>query len=340
MDLKAISEKFKKLPTDVTGLDIGTTNIKAVRMKKAKDGTTTLVAADILPPLENTESGAHPAPYQLPPKLRGKYVSFAVSAERSIIKLLPFPGAFDSAAEAKLAGNLGVEDPSGYRISYKVITQGHGRVESRVLAVALQADAAAAVTALFPTGIPAPFSMEISGLATMTAFLNGPGAAHKENTIGAIDFGANVSTFAIFNKGQLGMIRRFDAGTNLLLERVQNSLGVDRETAQGIVSDGAFDISQATNEVLEPLVKQMMVSRDFIERKENCHMQVVYISGALALSRDSFDVIHSAMGVEVNRWNVLDGLNVDANAIPSSIAGQEWRLSAAIGACQATFEVE
>ncbi|MDD4870672.1 MAG: pilus assembly protein PilM, partial [Kiritimatiellae bacterium] len=207
-----------------------------------------------------------------------------------------------------------------------------------ILAVALPEAEAGIIAALLPTGLPAPFSLEVSGLATMSTFLHSVGKYIMENAVGVIDFGARISTFALFNKGLLALIRRFNFGTNTLLDNVQQALGVDRETAQGIVSDGSFDISQSVSEVIEPIVKQLTVSRDFVERRENCHISKIYVSGGITVSRDSLEEIRSSMGLEVVLWNPLEGLIVTQGAIPENMTGKESRFSAAIGAALATFE--
>jgi Tfp pilus assembly PilM family ATPase len=194
------------------------------------------------------------------------------------------------------------------------------------------------ISALLPSGLPAPYSLELSGLASITTFMHGPGKQHTGEAVGVIDFGANTTVFVLLNKNVVALIRRFDMGTNAILEKVQKSLGIDRETAQGIIADGAFDISQAVGEVMEPLVKQLVVSRDFVERRENCHVGKIYVSGGLIVSRDSLDEMTSAMGVEIAFWNPFDGLEVAPDAIPDNLSGQEWRFSAAIGAGLATFE--
>ena len=335
--LKDMLAGFNRGPTDLVGLDIGSSGTKAVRMRLTS-GVPTVVAAGILPPVAAPTSEATYAPLTLPLRLRARYAAIAASAPGAVIKLLSFPGAFDERAESKLADSMGLDDPKGYRIGYKMLTEGHGRGESRVLAVAWQEAQACLAPQLLPTGIPAPYSLEVSGLATLTAFLHSLPEKERNSPTGLIDFGENTTTYALQNRGVLFLLRRFNFGSNMLLEKVQNSLGVDRETAQGIVSDGSFDISQSLNDVLDPLLKQFMVSRDFVERRENCRITKLYMAGSLARSRDAAEEIHAAMDVELETWNVLPGLTVARDAIPAELQGQEWRLAAAAGACLGAFE--
>lgn len=341
-DIKELLNRFKKGPADVVGVDVGESGIAFARMKKSNDGIS-LLAADMLPlPPELAQEPTDAVPevqaVVVPPKLKGKYACITVTGASSVIKLLSFPGHFDEAAEAKVVENMGLDNPDKYRISYKLVSEGHGRAEARVLTVALSELVAQAALKLFPVGIPAPLSLEISGLATLTAFLHSQEKKIAETAVGVVDFGSDVSTFGLFNKSHLAHIRRFNAGTNSILNKVQETLGVDMETAQGIISDGSFDISQTVSDVMEPLIKQLIVSRDFVERRENCQITKMYVSGGLVVSRDLMDEIKSSMGIELEVWNPFDGLTVTQGAVPENFAGQEWRFSAAVGACLSTFE--
>jgi Tfp pilus assembly PilM family ATPase len=301
-----------------------------------------VLAAGLLPPLEiptPNESGepVQVDPIDLPANLKGRYASVAMSGDAAIVKLLSFPGTFDAEAEAKVVDNMGLDDPDQYRIGYKLVSA-PSRAESKVLAVAMPESEASMISMLLPVGLPAPYSLELSGLASVTTFLHGPGQKHTGEAVGVIDFGADTTVFVLLNKNVVALIRRFNMGTNAILEKVQKSLGIDKETAQGIIADGAFDISQAVGEVMEPLVKQLVVSRDFVERRENCHVGQIYVSGGLIVSRDSLDEMTSAMAVEISFWNPFDGLTVAPDAVPDNLSGREWLFSAAIGAGLATFE--
>ncbi|MCK5850940.1 MAG: pilus assembly protein PilM [Kiritimatiellae bacterium] len=337
---KEIIDKFKRGPSDIVALDITDTGVAAVRMRTGNEGVSVL-AADILPPVQMPEDPADtsgPSLIEVPPHLAARHAALTIPGEDAIVKILNLPGQFDAEAEDKLTQNLGLDDPDAYRIAYKLIIEGHSRGESRLLAVAIPDDTSSAAVQTLSVGLPVPYSLEIAGLCALSAFLHGPGAEHAENSIGAMDFGENSSTFAIFNKGVLALIRRFNAGSNTILEKIQETLGVDKETAQGIMTDGAFDISQAVGDVLEPLVKQIMVSRDFVERREDCQVSKIYVSGGLVSSRDALDELKSSVGIDVESWDPFTNMTVLPDAIPEHITGKEWRFAAPVGAALAAFE--
>lgn len=338
--LQELSERFHKGATDVLGVDVGRTATKLVRVRKSND-VLTLSAADILPaqefpsnPMEETNFPA----LALSAALKGRLASVCIAGDEATVKLINYPGAFDESSTERLIESLGIEEPDQFRIGYRLLTQGHGRQESRVLAIALPETLAHMQNQLFPLGLPAPFSLEISGIAAMSAFLHGPGEDQKNDATGAIDFGTQTTTFAIFNKGTLALIRRLPFGTYAILDDVQDALGVDMETAQGILTDGAFDISQSVTRVMEPFLKQLIVSRDFVERREDCRIDRIYVTGGLSTSHDAMEEMNSSLGIETVCWDPFDNLEVAPTAIPEQFNNQRWRFSAAVGAALATFE--
>jgi Tfp pilus assembly PilM family ATPase len=272
-------------------------------------------------------------------QVKAHYASLSIDSGPAVIRLLTLPGKDDADLDDRVVDNLGLENPEDFRISYTLLSDGGGRTETRLVAVAYPDHLVAAALGVLPaSGTPAPYSVEVAGLATMTAFLNGPVTAREKDTLGLIEFGETSSLFAFFHRGTPVLIRKLDRGTNALLDKVEATLGVNRETALGIISDGSFDISAAAAEVMQPLIRQLVVSRDFVERRENCRVDAIYLAGGLAVSRDTQNEVSSAMGVAVESWNPFEGLTVADDAVPDALKGQEWRFAASVGACMATFE--
>jgi type IV pilus assembly protein PilM len=335
----ALLKRFRPNPSDVVGVDIGTSAVKVVRMRKNAGGKPTLLGAAILPYPESQDDGeAVAARLIIPQRLRARYASLAVTGRGAIIKLLSLPGRFEAGAEEKILENLGIRNAEQFRISYRVLREGHGRSESRVLAVALPEEEATRAMAPFSIGLPAPLSLEIAGLATLTAFAAGPLGKVGEQATGLVEFGATSTFVSFFYRGTLLLVRQFEVGANEVVARVQKSLGTDAETARGIITGGAFDVSQPVMEVCGPLIKQLAVSRDFVERREDCRVGSVFVSGGMTAAPSVISELRSALEVDVSQWNPVEDCPAAAGAIPAELVGHEWRLSGAVGACLATLE--
>jgi Tfp pilus assembly PilM family ATPase len=332
--------KFKRGVTEIVGVDIAASGIKAVRLKRGVDATTapTLMAAAILPSVSMPVEGSAIPALILPKNLAARQVSISVTGKSALVKLLSFMGKTDAAIEAQLGEMMGIDKAAEFRISYRILTDGHGRTESKVLAIAIPEAEIQLALQLFPSGVPAPYSIELSGLASLSSFLQGPVFQFPEETVGVIDFGAEVSFMAIFNKMTAVLVRKFDFGSNSILTRVQESMGVDADTALEIVSGGSIDLSQVFTDAMDPFIKQLVISRDFLERRENCRISRIFVCGGATVSRDWNTVVHNALGLPITPWNPFEAATIAPDAIPDELKGRETRFAAAMGAAWGTLD--
>ncbi|HBA85828.1 MAG TPA: hypothetical protein DCZ95_17230 [Verrucomicrobia bacterium] len=342
--MKSLLEQFKmnprRGPSDLLGVDIASSGTKVVRLRRNKDKLT-LVGAAILPAisLKPTEpEQSEPLLSALIPKaLIANYASLAVTGESTVVRLLSLPGHTEQTqlVESQVREHIGIEGE--YRLGYVITSPPKGKSETKLLVAAMPEPEAKSLLNLVRTGAPAPFSIEVSGLAVLNAFLQGPGAAMEQDSIGLLDAGAKVSFLALFSKGNLALVRKFDFGGDALTAKVQQQLGVNREIAQGIVSDGSFDISQSVHDVMDPFLRQLSISRDFVERREDCRLSKLYLSGGMSLSKYWLDELRKTTGIESQTWDPFDGLAIAPSAIPDEFKNQKTRFTAAVGAALGAF---
>lgn len=334
MAFKDFTSKMKRRATEVTGIDFGKTATKVVHLRKNGDGIV-MATAELLPAL--SESGG----FKLPPGIKTRYVAIAVSSPGATAKLLTFPGAIDAAFENTLAKNMGMEADTDDRMAYRIITEGTGRVESRVLATTIPEQDAAAVMAHFETGLPVPCSLELAPLAALTAFEAGHVLSGASPAAGLIDFGTESSTLSIFHKQKLVLLRRFEFGTRKLLDRVTSTLHIDTDTALNILSDNAFDISELITEIMSPLASQLIVSRDFVERRENCNLRQIHCIGGLTSSPAAMHELERALNIDAKIFDPFTIPGLQTAALDSGNANPpHWCFSAAIGAALGTLQEE
>ncbi len=334
MSFADLKKRMKRGPSDVTGVDFGKTSTKVVRLHK-NGNEFVLDGTELLPAL--VEGGG----LTIPPRLKSRYAALAISSSSATAKLLTFPGAIDAAFENNLARNMGLEAGTDDRMAYQVVTEGSGRVESRVLAAATPETDAGPVMQLFQSGIPAPCSLELAPLAALTAFEAGPVLNSSTPTAGLIDFGTESSTLSIFYKRTLVLLRRFDFGTRKLLDRVTSTLHINEDTALNILSDNAFDISELITDIMSPLSSQLVVSRDFVERRENCNLKQLHCIGGLTSSPSAIHELQRVMNIDINTFDpfTIPGLQVAAGD-GSNASVQHWRFTAAIGAALGALQEE
>jgi hypothetical protein len=107
-----------------------------------------------------------------------------------------------------------------------------------------------------------------------------------------------------------------------------------------MMKGGSFDISQPVRETTGPFLRQFMISRDFVERKEDCSVQRLALGGGMSLSESWVDEVAAGAGLPAEPWNPLKGLSIANGAVPGEYAGHEPRWAAALGACLGVLEEE
>lgn len=337
MDLKRLKAKMQRQsPSDITGLDLGKTAVKIVRFRKQNNAITFCGAeeTDGWDPLGNHAYDAS----SIPSQLKARYVSLVSSSKDTIIKLLTFPGNVGGSFEQELSKTLGLPENHTHRMGYRVLTEGSGRIESRVLATALPESEATLVMKGFHTGIPAPFSLEVSPLAVLTVFETIAVLPSKDMTVGLLDIGYESTTLSIYNKKNLILVRRFDFGTRQLQDRLTTALHVDSETVQHILSDSAFDISEMLSDMMGPFASQLIVSRDFAERRDNCSLKSLYMTGSPASSPALIQEFERALGLSISIFDPFDIPDLQLDNEGTLPPEHRWRFAAAIGAALGTLQ--
>lgn len=335
--LENLLKRFRRGYTDVVGVDLGGVATKVVRLRKKDDGVEVL-GADLLAPVAMPGGpGAAPAAHNalhLAKPLRGRYAALAVSSPAAVIKLLTFPTHSDKSADSQVSELLGLSNAAEYRMAYESVA-GAPRGETRVLAVALPDAVAQAACGLFRTGIPAPCSIEISGLSSLTAYRRGPGREHREDCVAFIDFGGTGTLLAFLNKGHLAMIRKFDFGTRDIVKAIRENLGVETDVALGILTEGSFDISNVLRQSMESFLQQLVISWDFVERRDNTRIENLFVCGGASGVRTWGEEIRKKTGIAPTFWNPFVAVRNGEEALPASLKGQESRFAGALGAALA-----
>lgn len=332
--MKKITEVLKAFQrgyTDVLGLDVAASGLKAVRVKVVNKAVS-VVAVDMLPAETLQGNGV----IALPKTLRARYVALATSEPGAIVKLLTFPAHSDKPADAHVHELMGLGEQTEYRLAYEPVVE--SRSEIKVLAVGMPLQTIRTMCQYFPSGVPAPCAIEVAGLASMTAYARGPGRNHSEDCVAVIDFGANMTLVAFFNKGTLVMVRKFEVGTQTILKKLQDSLGVDGDVAAGILNDGSFDISQIVHQSLESFLQQLIISWDFVERRENSRIARLYVCGGGASLGSWAHEIKNTTGQSPAVLNPFEGWALSPETLLEKWKGQESRFAAALGCALGAVE--
>ncbi|MFH1969716.1 MAG: pilus assembly protein PilM [Verrucomicrobiota bacterium] len=334
--LSAVRKVFRtqrKPPQDLVVVDFDAAAVRCVRLKLG-GSEIVVTATDILPAVDISDEAQVKA-FELPKNMASRYIAICIPGYDAIVKLLNLPGALDGQFEEQIREHMGVEEGS-YRFGYRIVSQTHS--ETRLLTVAIPESQVQAACAIFPSGLPVPVTVELGGLAVMSSFLHGPGKTVQDEAIGVVEFGSRVTYFAFFKKLELILIRKFDFGHFNLLDRIEKSMGFDRQTAQDVVVDRSFDISQLVKDLADPFVKQLVISKHFVERRENCHISKIYVADDPRVSRDWLNEIKAALGLDASTWHPFEGVKLMPDALPQKFEKCRSQFAAAMGAAMAMSE--
>lgn len=311
---------------DVVGIDVGTSGVKVVRLRKGRDQHVSVLAADILPRVDN---GGARGGIVLPRNLLAWSAAMAGTLPQAVVKLLTLPA--DKIEGTAFADLLGVARAPESRIGYRVFSS-ESRAEVPVLAVGVRSADVDTLIALLPAGKPALGSVEVSGLAALSAYLRlcvDPGQPRCDLVI---DAGERMTSMTLCHKGRPLVFRQFPQGSVAVVEQVMKDLGVDAATALDILNIGSIDVRASLHRVFEGFLRQLGIAIDFAERRAGQRLQKLVLSGGLAANTDWCKELHERVGLLPEILNPWAKMTVLPNALSAAAQGREPCFAAATGA--------
>lgn len=320
--------RFRRRSNDVVGIDFSSTATKLVRLKRTGEQVS-LVGLEVMPALD---FDAEVDRFDLPRKLTSYYCNLCYSGVGAVIRILHTPLRAEETAPptSKLRELLNVK--SDFRVASYLLRHGKGRLDSNLLAVAIPQDDVNRMLGMFPSGPPAPASLEVSGLSVITAFLHARGEELGDETVCLIETGENTSTFAFLNRNEVFLVGKQNFGVRVLRDKISKDLEVDNELAMSILSDHSINISASLSAIQSPFIKQISISKDFVERHEGVQISKVYLSGGLSLLSSWSQEVEKRLNSTVVQWSPLENIQVGKDILSDENAVQITRFSAAVGA--------
>lgn len=324
----------RKKYTDLVGIDFASTATKVVRLKRSGSDVS-LMGLDLLPAVD---FGAASSRLELPRNMVSHYGCLCYSSPAAVVRVLntPLPADAENLSDAKLRELLSIKEE--FRAASKLIRRGTGRQDSSLLAAAIPQDDANFMLNMFPSGPPAPASLEVSGLAMISAFLHSRGSECADDAVCLIEAGESTSTFVFMNKGKVLLVGKPEFGGRVLRQKLASDLGVDDELATSILNDRSINISASLSSVLTPFTKQISISKDFVERQQGCRVKKVYLSGGLSMLPSWADEVSQMLHTDVVKWSPLEEIQYVSGILDEETEAQATRFTAAIGAALGGFE--
>lgn len=325
------SKLFNMVPHDVVGIEWRSDSLRALRLKRNR--TLHLEGCAVLRSLPPTGE----ARLSLPPHLKGVHAGLLYSGEDAVVKLLTLPG-HTVLDESHVRDAMGLKGDDQMRIGFQVLREGTRRAEHRILAASMPEPVAAGLPAMLADLRPVPYTLELSPIALLNAFfMTQP--AREEAITGLIFADVDYCLFAFFRNRELLLIRRYGQGSAGVLKHISHKLGVDAQTANDIVRSGAVDLSAAVADVVTPLIRQITLSRDFIERHANQPVGSMFLGGSPTVAQALQSALQTTLRVDCLEWTPFEDAGLDLSPFPELLE-QPWSFYAAFGSCLGILDTE
>lgn len=351
---------FRKSSPPLLGIDISSTAIKLLELKRSTDGRYRVesYAVEPLPPnavVEKviTDSDAVAIAIRAAVKRSGtklKNVAAAVPASLAISKTITMSAALDEQemeAHIALQADQHVPYPAEeLNIDFQVLGPSeHSQGDVDVLLVASRSENVdARIDALQKAGLT-PKVIDIESYAMENAFSLAaqqlPGGGQNQ-TVAVMDIGATMTTLFVMENGQIVYTREQIFGGRQLTEEIMRRYGLSYEEAGRAKRQGGLPDSYE-DEVLEPFKEAMaqQVSRSlqfFFSASQHNHIDSLLLAGGCAAIPGVTETIQQATGTETIIANPFHAMTVASNIRPQRLAEDAPAMMIACGLAMRSFD--
>ena len=318
------------------GLDIGSSSVKLIQLKDAKNGFS-LEAFGVSPlPPEAIVDGALmnngaivDAIKQLVGqfKLKNREVAIGVSGHSVIIKKISMPRMTREELEESIqweAEQYIPFDVKDVNIDVQILSPDgadNSTGQMDVLLVAAKKDMINDYTSVVAEAGLTPMVVDVDAFAVQNAFETNYDFP-KDQTIVLVNAGASVVNINVIAKGLTTFTRDVTMGGNQFTEEIQKQLNVSYDEAEKLKVGGDAgqdndsvvpqEVERVIQGVADQLAGEIQRSLDFYAATAaDSHIARLYLSGGTAKIPALFKVIEARVGVPVEILNPFKGIEID-----------------------------
>jgi type IV pilus assembly protein PilM len=331
---------FKRQASSVVGLDIGSHSVKLVQLlhRNGKRQLMSLAEERYAPSPEQNRSAMVTAigsvfkQADLKPN-RGDAIITSVSGPGTAIKQVEFPLLTDEELKSSIKWQAGKRLPFGPDeavLDYQVLGRDETSKKMNVLLVAVTRKCLADhLELLQEAGIDPPI-IDIGPLALANAVM-GTQELEEDKAVAVLDMGATNTILDVFAPGEFFFTRDIAVTGRQLTEELQKHGNTSYDEAEQTKIERAdTQILEAMKDPLDRLIFEIRRSLTYYEnRRGRGGFQKLFLAGGGARLAQLTDRLHSLLGVPVEQFNPLNGIDTARDQVnPPEVAPQ---LAQAVG---------
>ena len=305
----------------LVGLDIGSSSIKAVELRKAKDGyellhagleplaSDTVVDGAIMDALSVSDSITKIFSQQ---KIKTRNVATSVSGHSVIVKKIALPTMSEEEMEESIQWEAEQHIPfdiADVNLDYQVLDAQGSSSTTDVLLVAVKKDKILNHTNVITQAGKVPLVVDIDAFAVQNAFEANYHPA-PNTTVALLNIGASIMNIVVTKGGTPLFTRDVSVGGNQFTDALQKEMNLSFEEAEEVKKGKSIEGVQSENvdlmieSVSEVLLLEIQKTFDFFRATTvGEQLQRVYLSGGCAKVSGFVEMVQSRLNVPVE---VLD----------------------------------
>jgi type IV pilus assembly protein PilM len=317
----------------LVGLDIGSSSVKAVELRRAKKGyelvhagleplaSDTVVDGAIMDALSVADSISDVLSRH---KIKTKSVATSVSGHSVIVKKIPLPAMTDEELEESIQWEAEQHIPfdiSDVSLDYQVLNASATSSATDVLLVAVKKDKILNHTNVITQAGKIPTVVDIDAFAVQNAFETNYDPA-SNTTVALLNIGASIMNILVAKGGTPLFTRDVSVGGNQFTDALQKEMNLSFEEAEqvkkgklieGVQTESVSSLMQSVSEVL---LLEIQKTFDFFRATTGGEqLQRVYVSGGCAKVEGFVDLLQARLGLPVEMLdpfkNIAIGKGID-----------------------------
>lgn len=331
--MMSILNKFKKDRVGV-GLDIGTHTLKVVKLKFTQDKAE--ICGFDLKPAQSDLSGILK---EIKQDFGSEEVAIAVSGPSTVLRYVSFPKMTKQELDQALKFEAQKHIPFSIAetiLDGSILKEALADNKMLILIAAVKKDLVAQrIKAILDAGLRVSVvDMDSLALVNLFNFNNILGDTNNK-TVALLNIGATISNLTILEGGLPYLSRDIPIAGNNLTKKLMDVFSLDLKSAESLKinpdQERADKVARAIESIIPNMSAEVRTSFDYYESQSASSVAKIYLSGGSSKFNGLKDMLANLLGIEVELWDPLKNIVIDANIDKDKIRLASGQLNVALG---------